>query len=220
MPEAVAAMPTSSASAGTAAAASGGGSEATVYRAGSTTGLAVAATCKRMKVFSRLDPGRGVVTLDARELSRWLISKRNYDLAPGGASAGDASASGSGSAPGSGEGSGGGGAPAVLGRAAPSMMTLPSVMLAEPAMTLVDGGRPAAAAAAASGSDSDSISTLLSLDDDIDHLLPSSAGSAAASAGSPLRPQHARARQAEATGLQRRVYRQRQQETPASPSST
>ena len=40
------------------------------YNAMSTTGLAVAATCKRMKVFSRLDPAKGVVTLDAKEISR------------------------------------------------------------------------------------------------------------------------------------------------------
>lgn len=50
------------------------------FRARAATGLAAAATCRRLKVYCGIDPARGTITLDARELSRWLINRRSYEL--------------------------------------------------------------------------------------------------------------------------------------------
>jgi len=50
------------------------------FTATAATGLAVAATCRRLKVYCGIDPGRGTITLDARETSRWLINRRSYEL--------------------------------------------------------------------------------------------------------------------------------------------
>ena len=188
-----------------------GSSEAGSYRAGGTTGLAVAATCKRMKVFSRLDPGRGIVTLDAKELSRWLISKRNYDIAPtGSSSGGGGGGSAGGSMPGGGEGGVDRGEPPVTGRAAPSMMTLPDA-------PVVDGGAAGRSIGVSRSGKRDSdekrpieasdSAASLSLDDDsMDAPLPLARGIAAAR----REPQLLQQPPGPAPARQRRVYRQRQ----------
>ncbi|GAX74542.1 hypothetical protein CEUSTIGMA_g1991.t1 [Chlamydomonas eustigma] len=60
------------------------------FKAKTATGLAVAAMCKRLKVFSQLDPVKGVIVLKPTEISRWLITKRNFDMNPHAVSADNA----------------------------------------------------------------------------------------------------------------------------------
>jgi len=50
------------------------------YTAGSNTGNAVAATCRRIKLFAAINPARGVITLDTREITKWIKAKRTWEL--------------------------------------------------------------------------------------------------------------------------------------------
>jgi hypothetical protein len=44
--------------------------------ASSDTGLAVAAACRRAKVFTRVDAGRGIIAIERREMARWVQNNR------------------------------------------------------------------------------------------------------------------------------------------------
>lgn len=75
------------------------GSSRKGFRATHTTGLAVAATCRRMKIFSTLDPARGIISLGSKELSRWLITRRSYEMRDEGGMGGVGAARGGGGVP-------------------------------------------------------------------------------------------------------------------------
>ena len=49
------------------------------YEAGSITGLAVAATCRRLKTYARMDAVGGLLRLDPREINRWIGAKLGYE---------------------------------------------------------------------------------------------------------------------------------------------
>lgn len=66
--------------------------------ASSDTGLAVAAACRRAKVFTRVDAGRGIIAIERREMARWVQNNRKRQeqeaRAPAGGGGGAGGASG------------------------------------------------------------------------------------------------------------------------------
>lgn len=74
----------------------------------SVTGLAVAATCRRAKIFARVNAEKGKIDLVPREFNRWVKNKQKYEEAKafqekqGGASMAGSSMVGFGQAPGAG----------------------------------------------------------------------------------------------------------------------
>ena len=182
-------------SSGASASGSSGSGSGELREASNVTGLAVAATCKRMKVFSRLDPARGVVMLEARELSRWLISKRAYDGAGGGAAGGGGNETG--------------GFEKVQGRVAPSMMTMP-------AATEEGGSSSGSTGSRASGSTA-SRSLIVDSSSSVEEEMPETNPSAAWREGGPSQgpisgEPSGTSDAVERSSRQRRVYKQRQPE--------